>query len=68
MVFLQCTLNTSIFKSIKPEDFKLRVFIQEDLEFARVGGQKRLMGAVSLGQSYEDVRSLTEGLRDSYTL
>lgn len=42
--------------------------IQEDLEFARVGGQKRLMGAVSLGQSYEDVRSLTEGLKDSYTL
>ena len=44
------------------------MFIQEDLEFARVGGQKRLMGAVSLGQSYEDVRSLTEGLKDSYTL
>ena len=44
------------------------MFIQEDLEFARVGGQKMLMGAVSLGQSYEDVRSLTEGLRDSYTL
>ena len=44
------------------------MFIQEDLEFARVGGQKRLMGAVFLGQSYEDVRSLTEGLRDSYTL
>ena len=26
------------------------MFIQEDLEFARVGGQKRLMGAVSLGK------------------
>lgn len=44
------------------------MFIQEDLEFARVGGQKRLMGAVSFRQSYEDVRRLTEGLRDSYIL
>lgn len=41
------------------------MFTQEDLEFARVGGQKRLMVAVSLGQSYDDVRSLTEGLRNT---
>jgi len=26
------------------------------LEFVRVGGQKKLIGAVALGQSYEDGR------------
>ena len=35
--------------------------LQEDLEFVKVGGKKKLVGFVDLGRSYDDYRILTEG-------
>ena len=35
--------------------------MQEDLQFVKSKGQKLLVGAVDLGQGYEDTRYLCEG-------